>query len=186
MSDVEALLANFPAAQRRALDLTRQTVARALPGAAEVVAWQMPTYRVGTSNVISVYGFARHNSVFPHSGTVFTALADELSGYEVTKGTIHFPADVQFPAPLLRSILRIRLDEINAGFPKRNGEYRQYYDNGRLKMKGRMRNETMVGDWVWYRRDGSTLRSGRFSDGEQTGTWVTYDRASAPVRTTQY
>lgn len=186
MSDIDSLLGSFPPGQRRALDQTRESIARLLPGAEEVVAWQMPTYRVGTSNVVSVFGFTHHNSVFPHSGEVFTALAEELAEYEVTKGTIHFPVNTRFPTALLRRILKLRIDEINAGFPSRKGEFREYYDNGRLKSKGRMRDNHMVGDWVWYRRDGSMLRSGSFAAGVQVGTWVTYDRTSSPVRSTEF
>lgn len=186
MNEIEALMSHFPPAQREALDRTRQTVERLLPGAVEVVAWQMPTYRVGPANVLSVYGFSRHNSVFPHSGTVFTQLADQLSDYTVTKGTIHFAVDKPFPAKLLREIVRVRLNEINASYPKPNGEFLEFYDNGRLKSKGRMRGEAMVGSWEWFRRDGSKLRSGSFKEGSRTGAWVTYDRDSQPVRTTEF
>lgn len=161
MSLYDDHLAQFEGAQRAALERTVATARAALPGAVEVIAWGMPTFRAGGvdgPNILSVTGFTRHNSVFPHSGSLSTALAAELADYSVSKGTIHFDRDRPFPATLLRRILKERIHEINESYPRRNGEYRQYYVNGFLKVRGRMKGDMRTGTWLEYDRDGSLLR----------------------------
>jgi antitoxin component YwqK of YwqJK toxin-antitoxin module len=104
----------------------------------------------------------------------------------VTKGTIHFERDRPFPAPLLKRILKARIVEINASYPKRTGEMREYYDNGFAKARGRMKGEELTGAWQWWRRDGSLMRSGAFKTGVQVGEWITYDRQGQPHRVTHF
>lgn len=193
MTLVDEHLQQFEGVQRTALERTVATVRSALPGAVEVLAWGMPTFRAGDEtgpNIVSITGFARHNSVFPHSGSVATTLASALADHPVTKGTIHFDRDRPFPAALLKRILRVRIEEINASYPKASGEFREYYDNGFAKSIGRLRNGEMTGAWRWFRRDGSLLRSGSFGTGaaagRQVGEWITYDRSGAPHKVTEF
>lgn len=191
MTLVDDHLREFEGTQRRALERTVETVRAALPGAVEVLAWGMPTFRAGDEtgpNIVSITGFTRHNSVFPHSGSVTETLGSALAAHQVTKGTIHFDRDRPFPAALLKKILRVRIEEINASYPKASGEFREYYDTGFAKSRGRLRNGEMTGAWQWFRRDGSLLRSGSFGTGaaagRQVGEWVTYDRSGAPHKVT--
>lgn len=193
MSLLDDHLDEFEGAQREALARTVAAARRALPGAVEVIAWGMPTLRAGDAtgpNLLSVMGFTRHNSLFPHSGSVPHALGDALADYPITKGTIHFDRDRAFPATLLKQILRVRLDEINASYPKASGEYREYYDNGFAKAVGRMKDGTMTGSWRWFRKDGSLMRAGSFGTGKaagvQIGEWTTYDRSGSPHRVTDF
>ncbi len=193
MSLFDDHLDTFEGAQREALARTVAAARRALPGAVEVIAWGMPTLRAGDEsgpNLLSVTGFTRHNSLFPHSGSVAQELGDALEGYPITKGTIHFDRDRAFPAALLKRILQVRLTEINASYPKADGEFREYYDNGFAKAIGRMKGGAMTGSWRWFRRDGSLMRAGRFGTGKalgvQTGEWTTYDRSGSAHRVTDF
>lgn len=189
MSVFDEHLEQFEGAQRSALAATVATARTALPGAVEVLAWGMPTFRASDAegpNILSVTGFKNHNSLFPHSGSLAESLGEALDGWDVTKGTIHFERDRPFPAPLLKRILKARIVEINASYPKRNGELREYYDNGFAKARGRMKGEELTGAWQWWRRDGSLMRSGAFKTGEQVGEWITYDRQGQPHRVTHF
>jgi uncharacterized protein YdhG (YjbR/CyaY superfamily) len=179
-------LSRFPEPQRSALLRTRATIAAALPGADQVISYGMPTFKVGGVAVVGFEGFTAHNSLFPYSGSVIGLLSDEIPDQVTSKGTVHFPVDKPFPAPLLKRILTARIAEINASFPTRKGEVKQFYDNGRLKLSGRMKDDQMHGRWAWYRRDGSLMRTGSFRDGQRAGPWTTYDRAGEPVRTTTF
>ena len=110
----------------------------------EVISYGMPTFKAGDEKgpaVIGFDGFTRHNSLFPYSGSIPHDFADELGRYEQTKGSIHFPVDRPFPATLLRRILRARIREINASYPKPNGEFREYASTGALRRKGRVRKD---------------------------------------------
>ena len=157
----------------------------ALPGATPAISYGLPTLQVDGINLAAVNGFTRHNSLFPYSSGALKSLSKELSGYEQTKGSIHFPLDSPFPAPLLRRLLRIRLEEINASFPNRSGQVRAFYDNGFLKYAGRVKDGEQQGDWAWFRRDGSLMRTGSFRKGRQVGQWTTYDRNGNPVKVTE-
>ena len=180
---IDEHLAGFPAPQRRALASIRTSLCRLLPGADEVIAWGMPSYRVDGDIVLSFSGFSDHNSLFPGAGVV-KAMRDALPDYAMTKGTIHLPRDSAPSPAVLRMIVRTRIDEINASYPKASGLDKEFYDNGFLKRRGRVKDGSMHGAWEFFRRDGSLMRSGRFAHGEQTGTWTTYDRAGHPHRVT--
>jgi uncharacterized protein YdhG (YjbR/CyaY superfamily) len=186
-SPIDAYLTRFDDPQRAALATTVETIRRALPGAAEVISYGMPTFRAGGDGgaaIVGLDGFRQHNSLFPYSGGVLQQFADEVDVH--SKGTIHFDRDRAFPAGVLRRILRLRIQEINASYPKASGQFRAYYPTGRLKAEGRMRGELMTGAWRFYRLDGTPLRSGSFRDGERTGDWTTYDRAGLPHRVTRF
>ena len=159
MNDIVEHLAQFPPAQRRALTAIRTHLLRLLPGASETIAWRMPSYRIDGDLVISFDGFAQHNSLFPGAEAIRT-LSAALADYSTTKGTIHLPRDVPPPVTLLRELVRTRIDEINASYPRSSGVTKVFYDNGRLKSRGRIRGGVMTGDWEFYRRDGSLMRSG--------------------------
>jgi uncharacterized protein YdhG (YjbR/CyaY superfamily) len=165
MTVIDAHLERFDETQRAALTATVETIRKALPGAIEVISYAMPTFKLEDAKgpaVIGLDGFARHNSLFPYSGQVLEEFAAELADRLRAKGTIGFDRDRPFPAPLLRRILRARIAEINAGYPKASGQVREFYDNGSVKTAGRIRL------------------------GERTGTWVSYDRAGRPKATVRY
>lgn len=183
---VDAVLARFDDPQRTALERTRADIGQLLPGAVEGIAWGMPTWRIDGDAVVSILGFAKHNSVFPNSGGVIERLGDRLDGFVVTKGSIHFDRDAPFPKPLMRVLLRERIDEINASYPKASGESKEFYDNGFVKSKGRVRRGELTGSWQWFRRDGSLMRTGAFADGRQVGEWTTVDRSGRVVKVTDF
>lgn len=183
---VDAVLARFDDPQRTALQGTRVDIGQLLPGAVEGIAWGMPTWRIDGDAVVSILGFAKHNSVFPNSGAVIERLGNRLDGFVVTKGSIHFDSHRPFPKPLMRVLLRERIAEINASYPKASGESKEFYDNGFVRSKGRMRHGALTGTWQWFRRDGSLMRTGAFVDGRQVGEWTTVDRSGRVVKVTDF
>ncbi len=53
-------------------------------------------------------GFKEHYSLFAASGTFFAALEDELSGYELRKGTVQFPLTKPVLVKLIGWIAKLR------------------------------------------------------------------------------
>ena len=53
-------------------------------------------------------GFKDHYSLFAASGTFFAVLEDELTGYELRKGTVHFPLSKPVPVKLISRIANLR------------------------------------------------------------------------------
>lgn len=168
------------------MEAVRATIRGALPQADEGLAWGMPTFRIDGDAVVCFEGFKKHNSLFPMSGSVVERLAKELAGFEVSKGTIQFAADRAFPPPLLRRIVRMRVDDLNASYPKKSGEFKEFYTDGVLKARGRMKGDAMHGAWEWFRKDGTMMRSGSFKAGMQIGEWTTFDRDGRVVKVTDF
>ena len=178
-------LAKFPAPQREALAETRARIAAALPGAHEEIAWGMPAFLIGDDNVLCYSGFSDHNSLFP-GAHVQEVLVKELAGFPTTKGTIHFDRDVAFPQALLQKILKVRIAEINASYPKRGGQVREYYDNGHPKVLGKMKDDKPNGEWEWFHKDGAPMRTGAYRSGKKTGEWITYAADGTVTKVSTY
>lgn len=184
MSVIDDHWAGFDQPQREALRTTADRIRTLLPGAVDALSYSMPAFTISGIAVVGIEGFRTHNSLFPFSGRIVEELAAQLQGRTVTKGGIHFPTQEPFPTALLRRLLRRKIELINAGFPRRNGEIREFYSDGFLKLEGKQRHGAMHGAWRWYRRDGSLMRSGSFADGGQVGVWTTYDRSGSVVKET--
>jgi antitoxin component YwqK of YwqJK toxin-antitoxin module len=82
--------------------------------------------------------------------------------------------------------LKERIIQINESYPKRNGEFLEFYGNGVLKAKGRYKGEVLHGDWQWFRKSGVIMRSGSFKNGLQVGSWTTYDQGGKIYKVTQF
>jgi uncharacterized protein YdhG (YjbR/CyaY superfamily) len=183
--NVRSAFARFDPPQRKALLGTWESALKTLTGAEQCIAWGMPTLRIDGDLVLSMDGFTSHNSIFPGPG-VMERLGDKLSGLTVTKGTIHFDRDAAMKPAVLNAIIAARIDEINASYPKSNGQFKEFYANGFLKASGKMKAGEMHGAWKWFRRDGTIKRSGSFASGVQVGTWTTYDAQGKPYKTTDF
>jgi uncharacterized protein YdhG (YjbR/CyaY superfamily) len=173
--DMASHYSRHHASQSDALVSTFRAFQQALPGGKAVLSWSMPSIALGKTPALSLEGFARHNSVFPGPG-VIARLGDALTGYTVTKGTIHCDRDRPMARALVKAIARAAVESINDRYPKSDGTFLEFYDNGWLKQQGKYREGEMHGEWSWYRRDGSLMRRGRFERGVQRGVWQTFVR----------
>jgi uncharacterized protein YdhG (YjbR/CyaY superfamily) len=174
-AQVSKHLKKFGPEQKKILTDLRAHIASKLPTSEQVIKYGIPTFLIEGVPVIGFDGFKNHNSIFPYSGSFNARLKNELAKYEQTKGSIHFESGISIPKPLVNKILRERISQINTTYPKKSGEYLEFYVNGVLKAKGRYKGGKLNGDWGWFRKTGVIMRSGSFKNGNQHGTWVTYD-----------
>jgi uncharacterized protein YdhG (YjbR/CyaY superfamily) len=79
--------------------MLRAILRAALPDAEERIAWAMPTYWRGGS-IIHFAAAKKHLGVYPGDEAT-AAFADELGGYEVSRGAVRLPYDRPLPAELL-------------------------------------------------------------------------------------
>ncbi|MCA1819391.1 MAG: DUF1801 domain-containing protein [Halobacteriales archaeon] len=86
----------------------RKAIRKALPGAEEAIAWNMPTYKVAGKHVISFCAFKAHWSLFGSTRELKTPFSRELAKRNVGKGTIQFPYDEPVPEKLVEDIARFR------------------------------------------------------------------------------
>lgn len=100
-----------PPSVQAVLERVRNTIRKALPGAEEVISYQMPAYRLHGRVVIYFAGWKEHYAVYPATGRVGVELKDELAKYNVSKGTIRFPLDEPVPVRLITRIAKLRAEE---------------------------------------------------------------------------
>ena len=99
----EYIAAQDEAVQPRLREI-RAIFRQALPEAEECLSWSMPTYRKGR-NIIHFAAQKKHVGIYP-GGEATAVFADELQGFDVSKGTIRLPYDQEVPVQLLEKIAR--------------------------------------------------------------------------------
>ena len=172
---VSAHLKKFSPDQKKILTDLRNHIASKLPKSEQIIKYGIPTFLIEDVPVIGFDGYKSHNSVFPYSGSFNSRLKKELEQYVQTKGSIHFEGGKSIPKLLINQILTERIQQINDAYPKKTGEYLEFYTNGVLKAKGKYKAGNIHGDWKWFRQTGVIMRSGSFKNGVQVGIWITYD-----------
>jgi uncharacterized protein YdhG (YjbR/CyaY superfamily) len=72
----------------------------------------MPAFKVDGKTVAGFAAFKNHLSYLPHSGSDLPTLASELTGYESTTGSLHFPIDEPLPRDLVDKLLTTRMKQL--------------------------------------------------------------------------
>ena len=85
----------------------RKTIKKAAPKAMEKISWGMPTYWQG-ENLIHFAVFKKHIGIFPGDLSRLP-FKKQLSGYETTKGSIHFPLDKPIDYSFISEITKFRV-----------------------------------------------------------------------------
>ncbi|HEY1342150.1 MAG TPA: DUF1801 domain-containing protein [Bryobacteraceae bacterium] len=111
---VDEYIASQPEAVRPKLEQVRATIRKAVPETVEGIGYRMPGYKLHGKPMLYFAGFKNHYSLFGASGTFFAEIKDELRGYEVRKGTLHFPLDKPVPVKLIGRIAKLRAAGIAA------------------------------------------------------------------------
>jgi uncharacterized protein YdhG (YjbR/CyaY superfamily) len=111
---VTAYLATVPADARAALRKLRSAIRAAAPGAEEGFSYGLPAFKLDGRSLVCYAAPRNHCSFYPMSAAVIRAHAEELEGYDVSKGTIRFPAREPLPSALVRKLVRARIAELKA------------------------------------------------------------------------
>jgi uncharacterized protein YdhG (YjbR/CyaY superfamily) len=108
----------YIAAQSEAVQVVltrvRRTIRKAMPGAEEVISYQIPAYKLRGRAVLYFAGWKQHYSLYPAIGGLAAAFRDELASYKVSKGTIRFPLSEPVPVKLIGRIAKFRAQEAAA------------------------------------------------------------------------
>ena len=115
---VDEYIAGQPEAVRPKLEQVRAVIRRAVPEAVEGIAYRMPGYKLHGKPLLYFASFKEHYSLFAASGTFFAALEEELKGYELRKGTVHFPLGRPVPVKLIARIAKLRAAGIGGAASK--------------------------------------------------------------------
>jgi uncharacterized protein YdhG (YjbR/CyaY superfamily) len=108
---VDEYISGQPEAARKILRSVRRIIRKALPGAEEVISYQIPAYKLGTARVLYFAGWKEHFSLYPATAGLVAAFKDDLARYQVSKGTIRFPLSQAVPVRLIELIAKFRAKE---------------------------------------------------------------------------
>ena len=108
---VDEYIATQPEGVRPILQRVRGAIRKALPEAEEGISYQIPAYKLDGGAVLYFAGWKEHFSLYPVTGTLVDAFADELAGYQLSKGTVRFPLARPVPVRLIERIARFRAEE---------------------------------------------------------------------------
>lgn len=109
---VEEYIETRPLEVQAILKRVRGIIRKALPGAEEVISYQIPAYRLPGGIVIFFAGWQQHYSLYPANERVVEAFKDELAPYKLSKGTIRFPLSQPIPAKLIERIAKFRAKDV--------------------------------------------------------------------------
>ena len=110
--DIDEYLASVDEPKRTTLEQLRATILEIVPDAEQCISYGMPAFRLHGKVIAGFAAFKNHLSYLPHSGSVLPELGDELAGYTMSKGTLHFAVDEPLPAPLVEKLIAVRRRQV--------------------------------------------------------------------------
>ncbi len=106
---IDEYIATFPKNVQVILEEFRRAVREAAPESEETISYQMPAFKQ-KGILVWFAAFKNHIGFFPKVSAI-EAFKEELSGYELSKGTIRFPLNRQIPFDLVKRIVEFRVKE---------------------------------------------------------------------------
>jgi uncharacterized protein YdhG (YjbR/CyaY superfamily) len=110
--EIDSYLAGLDAPKRQTLEALRRSILGVVPEAEQCISYGMPAFKVEGKTVAGFAAFKNHLSYLPHSGSVLTALTDDVAGYETSKGALRFAIGEPLPKGLVRKLVRTRMREL--------------------------------------------------------------------------
>jgi uncharacterized protein YdhG (YjbR/CyaY superfamily) len=108
-SDIEGYIASFPHEIQPLLQEVRKAIQEAAPEAREVIRYGIPTFRF-RGNLVHFAAYDKHLGFYPTPSGI-EAFKEELSKFELGKGTVRFPLDASIPLDLIKKIVAFRVKE---------------------------------------------------------------------------
>jgi uncharacterized protein YdhG (YjbR/CyaY superfamily) len=106
--NVDEYLAAVPEPARGTLNKIRAAIRSAVPSeTTETISYRIPAFTY--KGVLVWYAaFSNHCSFFP-TASVVEAFKNQLKGFSISRGTIHFPTDKPLPAALVKKLVKTRV-----------------------------------------------------------------------------
>lgn len=111
---VDAYVQAQPPATQGHLSLLRATLAEALPGAEQVISYQIPCFRLDGTYALYCAGYPHHVGLYPITPAMRDAVGDALNPYLHGKATARFLLDTPLPVELVRQLAAARVAELAA------------------------------------------------------------------------
>lgn len=105
VDSIDQYISGFPVETQAVLLDIRRTIAAALPGAEEIISYQIPAFRMNGSYVVYFAGYKNHVGIYPVHN-VLPNMADAIAPYLSGKATAKFPLNQPVPLDLVAAIAR--------------------------------------------------------------------------------
>lgn len=106
---IDEYIGSFPMDVQLVLQELRQIIRKSAPEAEEAISYQIPTFKLH-GNLVHFAAWKNHIGFYPTS-TGVKVFKEELSQFEMTKGSIHFPLDKPLPVRLIGKLVKYRVTE---------------------------------------------------------------------------
>jgi uncharacterized protein YdhG (YjbR/CyaY superfamily) len=106
--EIDGYLASVEEPKRSTLEALRWSILEVVPDAEQCISYGLPAFKVRGKTIAGFAAFKDHLSYLPHSGSVLGELDDEVAGYRMTKGSLHFAIDQPLPDDLVRRLVETR------------------------------------------------------------------------------
>jgi uncharacterized protein YdhG (YjbR/CyaY superfamily) len=110
--EIDAYLAELDEPKRTTLTELRKAIVKAIPDAEQCISYGMPAFRLHGKVVAGFAAFKNHLSYLPHSGSVFSAMSEDLRDYSTSSGALRFPIDKPLPAALVEKLIAVRVSQV--------------------------------------------------------------------------
>jgi uncharacterized protein YdhG (YjbR/CyaY superfamily) len=101
-----------PKGAQPVLRRVRSIIRKAVPGAVEVISYQLPAYRLAEGpRVLYFAAWKQHYSLYPASDELVAAFRGALTPYRVSKGTLRFPLSEPVPLKLIERVAKFQARE---------------------------------------------------------------------------
>ena len=107
--DINAYLKTVPPGSRAVLRKLRAAIKAAAPGAEEGISYRIPVFKFH-GPLVFFAAFEDHCSLFVPGKALVASLKSELRDYYTSGATIHFTPEHPLPMPLVRKIVKARIE----------------------------------------------------------------------------
>ena len=112
MPAVDDYSSSLDAPARAACEHIRDLVMEMAPAAGQGTSYGMAALRYDQTPLLAFRAARQHLSIFPFSSRAVDAVRDQLTAFELSRGTIRFTAASPLPDEVVRDIVRSRIQEI--------------------------------------------------------------------------
>jgi len=109
-TNIDEYISNFPAEVCSLLEELRETIKSEVPSAEETINYGIPTFKLGSKNLVHFAAYEHHIGFYPTPSAIKT-FKKELSKWKPAKGSVKFPLNERLPFELIREIVRFRVNE---------------------------------------------------------------------------
>ena len=110
---IEEYIYAAPAEVQERLWKLHESIRATAPGAAEGLKWSMPAYSY-QKILVTFAVFKKHIGFYPMPSAI-KAFAKELTEYKTAEGSVQFSHEKPLPLPLIKKIVRFRVQESKGG-----------------------------------------------------------------------